>query len=314
MARRPVVNVAASTRDRLNNLAREKGVPFDLLVVRYVHERILYRLSISPYASRFVLKGAMLFAAWTADLVRTTRDVDLLGRGDPDLDAMARTFREILTIETPDDGVVFDLDTLTVSPIRKELDYPGVRVTLFATLARARSKAQIDIGFGDTITPAPVLLDYPSLLDFPAPRLATYPRETAIAEKVEAMVTLGLANTRVKDFYDILVLSRSFGFERATLAAALRATFARRGMELPAGMPDGLTDAFATDAARERQWRAFLDRQPPQPEPGTLLDVVTEIRAFLLPTFEAAKSEDAPAATWAPGGPWSERNSIPPLG
>lgn len=205
-------NLGASVRARLLQLSKASGQSFDLVLTRFALERLLFRLSRSPHAGRFVLKGAMLMMSWFDDPHRGTRDLDLLGFGNPEPDPMLETFREILAQEV-DDGVMFGADTLRVDRIREELEYGGLRLRAIASISGARINLTIDIGFGDALEPGAKMLDYPSMLDFPSPRLRAYARETVIAEKFQAMVMLGRVNSRMKDFYDIWILSRSFDFD-----------------------------------------------------------------------------------------------------
>ncbi len=278
-------NVGASVRARLLQLAKASGQSFDLVLTRFALERLLFRLSQSPHAGRFVLKGAMLMMSWFDDPHRGTRDLDLLGFGNPDPDPMLETFREILAQEA-DDGVMFDPETLRVDRIREGLEYGGLRLRMVASISGARINLTADIGFGDALEPGVEVLDYPSMLDFPMPRLRVYARETVIAEKFQAMVILGRANSRMKDFYDIWILSRSFDFGDDRLARAIAATFERRETPIPADLPDALTGAFAKDQRKQRQWRAFVEGVAHNP--GDLTDVIAEIAAFLMPHADAA--------------------------
>jgi predicted nucleotidyltransferase component of viral defense system len=225
-------DVGTSVRERLLTLARQKGQSFELLLTRYANERLLHRLSLSPHRHRFVLKGAMLMTTWFDDPHRPTRDVDFLGYGDSAPDAMLVTFREICAIEV-NDGMVFDIDALRVELIREELEYGGLRLRTTGRLAGARITVIIDIGFGDAIEPGLDEVNLPVLLDLPQPRLRVYARETVIAEKFQAMVMLGLANSRMKDFYDVWILSRSYAFDDDRLPRAIAATFERRGTAIP---------------------------------------------------------------------------------
>uniref|UniRef100_E6VND0 Nucleotidyl transferase AbiEii/AbiGii toxin family protein n=1 Tax=Rhodopseudomonas palustris (strain DX-1) TaxID=652103 RepID=E6VND0_RHOPX len=286
MARPPVRNVAASARDRLANLARERKQPFELLLTRYVLERLLFRLSQTPHGSRFVLKGAMLLTTWLEAAFRPTRDLDLLGYGDPDPDAMLGVFTDVCAIDF-DDGVVFDVAALEIDQIREELEYGGLRIKTNATVGGARVRVVVDIGFGDAVEPQAAEVDLPVLLDQPSPRIRTYPPETVIAEKFQAMVALGRANSRMKDFYDIWVLSRDYQFEGESLARAIAATFARRRTEIPTELPDALTKAFAEDAAKIKQWKAFMENIEVDVVP--LADVVADLAAFLMPRAAQAR-------------------------
>jgi hypothetical protein len=297
MPRKPR-NIGASVRARLLDRARSQKSDFQILLTRYAIERLLYRLSVSPHRDRFILKGAMLFVTWLADPFRPTRDLDLLGYDDDDVGAIAETFRAVCAHSVADDGVVFDVADLEATPIREAAEYGGVRVRTTATIDGARIPIQIDIGFGDAITPAPVEIDYPALLDAPAPRLRAYPVETVVAEKFEAMVTLGMANSRLKDFYDLWLISRTFGFQRLGLAKAVRRTFERRGTAIPADIPSGLSNDFIT--VRAGQWRAFLGRERMAAAPVAFAVVVADLRAFLLPLVAASGEEQV----WRPGGPW----------
>ncbi len=282
-----IKNIGASVRARLLNLSKANGQSFDLVLTRFALERLLFRLSQSPHADRFVLKGAMLMMSWFDDPHRGTRDLDLLGFGDPSEAAMLATFRDILA-QDAEDGVVFDPDTLRVDRIREELDYGGLRLRAIASVGGARINLTIDIGFGDALEPGAEVVDYPVMLDLPAPRLRAYARETVIAEKFQAMVALGRANSRMKDFYDIWVLSRSFTFDDDRLARAIAATFARRGTAIPSELPDALTPAFAADEQKQRQWRAFVEDL--SVDPGELGDVVGELRVFLMPYASGARA------------------------
>jgi len=280
-----VRNVAASVRARLLQLAKTSGQSFDLVLTRFALERLLFRLSQSPHADRFILKGAMLMMSWFDDPHRGTRDLDLLGFGDPEPDPMLKTFRDILA-QQADDGVTFDAETLRVDRIREGVDYGGLRLRMVASISGARINLTVDIGFGDALVPGAEVLNYPSMLDFPAPRLRAYARETVIAEKFQVMVMLGRANSRMKDFYDIWILSRSFNFSDDRLARAIAATFERRVTPIPADLPDGLTNAFAKDEQKQRQWRAFVEGVAH--DPGDLTKIIPEIAAFLMPHALAA--------------------------
>jgi len=272
-------NTGASIRARLLNLAREKGQAFDLLLTRYATERLLYRLSTTPHRDRFVLKGAMLMTTWFDDPHRPTRDVDLLGYGDPAPEPMLAVFREICAVEE-NDGILFDVDALRVELIREELEYGGLRLRTTARLAGARITVVIDIGFGDATEPGVEEISLPVMLDLPAPRLRAYPRETVIAEKFQAMVLFGLANTRIKDYYDIWILSRSYAFDAERLSRAIAATFERRGTAIPEELPDALTTAFSTDATKQRQWEAFA--RDLAAEVPSLEMIVADLAGFLM--------------------------------
>jgi predicted nucleotidyltransferase component of viral defense system len=280
-----IKNLGASVRARLLKLSKKSGQNFDLVLTRFALERLLYRLSTSHHAHRFVLKGAMLMLSWFDDPHRGTRDLDLLGFGDPSEDAMLTAFREIL-VQDFEDGVMFDLDTLRVDRIREELEYGGLRLRALASAGGARINLTIDIGFGDALEPGAEIVDYPVMLDMPAPRLRAYARETVIAEKFQAMVALGRANSRMKDFYDIWILSQSFSFDDDRLARAMAATFARRGTAIPTELPDALTPTFAADEQKRKQWQAFVENVAV--DPGPLVQVLASLSEFLMPHAKIA--------------------------
>jgi predicted nucleotidyltransferase component of viral defense system len=286
----PKRNMGASVRGRLLNLAKERGQPFDLLLTRYALERLLYRLSTTQYRERFVLKGAMLMTTWFDTKFRPTRDVDFLGFGESEPDKVLGIFREICTV-AQDDGVRFDADAIKVERNHEELEYGGLRLRTQAIIDGARVPVVIDIGFGDATEPGLDEIDYPVLLDAPAPKLLGYRHETVVAEKFEAIVKLGRANSRMKDFYDIWMLSRAHEFKGDALARAIAATFARRKTYIPTEPPIGLTKAFADDRAKQQQWKSFADAIGAELPP--LGDVIEELAEFLLPYAVAAATSTA---------------------
>ena len=276
-------NVAASVRARLLNVAKAQGVDFNQVLVRFALERILYRMTQSQHADRFLLKGALLFTLWYDMPHRATRDADLLGFGASDLASVAETFRDIAAVAV-DDGIAFDPASVTVEEIRKEAGYGGVRVIIAGELAKARCKTQIDVGFGDAVTPAPVDSVYPVLLDdLPAPKLRAYPTYTVISEKLHAIALLGMTNSRLKDYFDLSVLLQRETLGTDSLAQAIKATFERRGMSVPDAVPIGLTDEFAHDSSRQSLWLAFLKKNELPPEP--LAVIVDRLRSALAPAL-----------------------------
>jgi len=297
--------VGASVRERLLRLAHETGQPNSDLLDRYCIERWLHRLSCSRHRERFILKGAMLLIAWGGGVPqRVTRDADLLGFGDGSIASVTDAFREICSVEVPDDGVVFDLESVQGDSIRAQDEYAGVRVQLRATLAGAVVGIQVDVGFGDAVHPTELV--FPSLLDFLRPRLRAYPRESSIAEKFEAICKLGMANSRMKDYFDIWHLSRLFEFDGPSVAHAIKATFERRGSPWPTGVPFGLSREFSGDRTKQTQWRAFWKKAVRRlPEPA-LPEVVEAVENFVMPAADAAKSGTTFAANWSPGGPWRQ--------
>ncbi|MDZ7781919.1 MAG: nucleotidyl transferase AbiEii/AbiGii toxin family protein [Halioglobus sp.] len=227
-------NPAASVRQRLLNLSREQQRPFQEVLQFFVMERFLYRLSQSNHADRFILKGALMLQVWDSPLSRPTMDIDMLGRIDNDPETLLDRIRDVLELETNDDGIEFNVDSLTTELITEHADYEGVRIHFNAALDTARIRMQLDIGFGDVVTPQPTRLPYPVLLEFPVPELLCYSRESTIAEKFQTMASLGALNSRMKDFYDIWLLSRQFNFEPGALKEAISATFGKRGTQLAA--------------------------------------------------------------------------------
>jgi predicted nucleotidyltransferase component of viral defense system len=284
--------MGASVRARLLNLAKQRGQPFDLLLTRYALERLLYRLSTTKYRERFVLKGAMLMTTWFDTKFRPTRDLDFLGFGESEPDKVLGIFREICAV-AQDDGVNFDADAIKVERNREELEYGGLRLRTQAIIDGARVPVLIDVGFGDAIEPGLDEIDYPVLLDAPAPKLRGYRHETVIAEKFEAIVKLGRANSRMKDFYDIWMLSREYEFAGDALARAIAATFARRKIDIPTERPIGLTKAFAEDPAKQQQWKSFAATIGAELPP--LSEIIEQLAAFLMPRAAEAAGLSAAA-------------------
>lgn len=274
-----MTGLAASVRARLLNVAKAQGVDLNQVLVRFALERILYRLSQSEYADHFLLKGALLFTLWYDMPHRATRDVDLLGFGASDLESVIQTFRDIASVAV-DDGIVFDPASVVAEEIRKDAGYAGARILISGELAGARCKTQIDIGFGDAVTPGPVDATYPVLLaDLPSPRLRTYPVYTVVAEKLHAIALLGMTNSRMKDYLDLSVLLDRETLDTNLLAQAIKATFERRGMAVPTRLPVGLTDEFAEDPSRQALWQAFLKKNEIAFEP--LPTIVDRLRTGL---------------------------------
>ena len=310
MSKEKPSNIAASVRQRLLNIIRETGDDANFVWTRYATERLLYRLSVSEYAGQFVLKGALLFMVWTGQSYRPTLDLDLLARGEDSRERIAEVFRKVCSMEVEPDGLVFDADTVRVAPIREEQEYQGQRVKFTAFLERARIPIQVDIGFGDAVTPKARKIEYPVLLDFPAPRIRACPRETVIAEKLQALVFLGMANSRMKDFYDLYVLTRDFSFDGAVLTKAVKATFRRRKTEIPAESPLALTDEFGKNEVKPVQWKAFITKSGLEKEVAGLPEVQSQLQKFLLPVLKAASKKEASPGNWEPGGLWTKHVKI----
>jgi predicted nucleotidyltransferase component of viral defense system len=273
-------DIGASVRYRLLKLAREKGQPFDLIITRYALERVLYRLSLSPHRDRFALKGAILVTTWFSDPHRPTRDLDLLAFGDLTEESLLAVFREVCAIPS-EDGLTFQVHNFRVERVREEMEYGGLRLRTVANLAGARINVVIDVGFGDAVEPGLEEIELPVLLELPAPRLRAYPRETVIAEKFQALVHLGRANSRMKDFYDVWLLSKEYEFNQQRLSRAIVATFERRHTDIPSDVPDAFTPEFAHDAGKRRQWDALV--RDLRAGRVALEAVVSDLAAFLMP-------------------------------
>lgn len=297
-------NIQHSVHDRLLNLAHQKREPFDLVLVRYALERLLYRLSCSEYSRRFVLKGAFLFLIWQEAALRPTRDLDLLSYGVPDIEAMSDIFRTISSLSVHDDGLEFVTASVQGDEIREDDIYAGVRIRLHARLGSARIPLQVDIGFGDIVSPPAEEIEFPTLLPMPAPKMLAYPMPAVVAEKFEAMVKLGMANSRMKDFYDLWKLATTATFDGTTLSNAMKATFGQRQTPLPQEAPLALTEAFADDPAKRLQWATFLRRNRFGGAETNLSSVIRMLHAFLLPPALAASRAESHQAVWMPGGPW----------
>ncbi len=294
-----VQNVGASIRARLLNKAKAEKLDFNLLLTRYSLERMLYRLSISSHHDQFLLKGALLFDLWFDVPHRPTRDADLLGFGSPEISHLENVFREICRVEVAD-GVVFDPNSVKGAEIRKAANYAGVRITLVGLLDSARCPVQIDVGFGDAVVPGPDSVSYPIILSgLPEPQLRAYPRYTVVAEKLEALTSLGMLNSRMKDFFDLWVLAKHSDFDGALLTQAVTATFERRRTAFPEGIPVGLSDEFVQDEQKNKQWLAFLRKNALEPMP--FVTVISDLRGFLLPVLASASTGVRHEMTWLAG-------------
>ena len=300
---KPVTNIAHSVRQRLLNEAKRTGRLYNEIEQYYAIERFLYRLSQSEHSDSFVLKGALLFTAWHNRRFRATRDIDLLGRLSNSQGGIAQLFRDVCSQSVPDDGLLFDPSSVTTVRIAEDAEYEGVRVTVDGRLGTGRVRIQVDIGFSDVIVPAPVEIDYPGILDFPSPHLKAYSRESVVAEKLEALVTLGEGNSRMKDFADLWFLARHFSFDGRLLAQAVRDTFEKRQTPVQT-QPMALTPAFAQIAAKQAQWKAFLRRSSPEGTPTDLADVIDANAIFLLPILAHLAADEPLPRTWDAPGPW----------
>lgn len=310
MPRERIKNLAASVRQRLLNIAKDRGEPFDLVLTQYGLERILYRVGASEWADEFILKGALLFKLWDRVPRRPTRDADLLGRGSAVLERLGEIFRALCTLEVEDDGLTLNPDSVRVEEIREGNTYQGIRVRISGALDGAIVPIQVDVGFGDVVTPESEEVEFPTLLDFLPPRLQAYPAYTVIAEKLQALVALGIANSRMKDYYDLWALSGNMEFQLAPLRDAIRATFDRRKTEIPAELPVGLTAEFSNDETKLRQWAAFVSKNDLD-EPWPELDaVIVKLGTFLALPIQTALEDSMPDSEiqfWPAGGPWQKQ-------
>jgi predicted nucleotidyltransferase component of viral defense system len=297
-----VKNLPASIRQLLLNKAHDTNRPFNEILQYYTIERFLYRLSRSGYSDKFILKGALMFLAWGTSVYRPTRDIDFLGFTTNELDAVARIIQEVCVQEVEPDGLTFDSHTVQSERIKEDADYEGVRVNLTAYLGKAKITLQIDIGFADVVSPAPIMLKYPTILQMPAPHLRVYPPESVVAEKLQALVFLGSVNSRMKDFYDLWVLAEQFEFDGRKLQEAIIATFRRRNTALPRETPVGLSDSFA--AENQVQWQAFIKRSHIEAVTESFSDVSRVLNNLLLPPLRTSAFGGIFEGIWKSGGPW----------
>jgi len=305
VTKRATANLPASVHQLLLNKARQTHRPFNELLQYYAMERFLYRLSKSPHAARFILKGALMFAAWKLESYRPTKDIDLLGRTANQVESIVAIAREICAQAVVPDGLVFNPATVKGARINENASYEGVRIRFQSNLGAARVTLQLDIGFGDVIVPAPQPIEYPTLLDSAAPRLRGYSKESIVAEKFESMVTLGILNSRMKDYFDIWTLSRQFDFDGQTLGNAISKTFSNRGTKI-VPEPIGLTAKFADDSTKNHQWRGFIRKSRLDASPE-LADVIVTIASFLGPLVAALSAGKSFRRKWTPPGPWEHR-------
>lgn len=304
-----VTNMAASVHQRLLTISHTRKEEFNLLLTRYAYERLLYRLVQAGYGERFVLKGARLLALWGERLHRPTHDLDLLGLGASTPEAIASVFEGICTVGVDADGLIFDPRSVRVNAIREDQMYGGQRVQLVAQLGPAQIPLQVDIGFGDAVFPPPRQVAYPVLLDFPPPLLYVYPKEAVVAEKLHAMVELGMLNSRMKDFYDLWSMSRELIFDGPVLAHAVHSSFNGRRAVIPQAKPVGLSPEFAQSPDKLKQWSAFLKRTRMDVSMQSLAEIVFQLDVFLTPVLAALAAGAVFDLTWPAGGPWSERMS-----
>ena len=296
-------NVAASIRARLLNQARTDQEEFGPVLERYAISRLIYRLSISNYADQFILKGAQLFSIWTTEGFRPTRDADFLGLSEFDERELESSFAEICSLSIQEqDGLIWS--DISAKAIREDNRYGGIRIRLTASLEQARIPVQIDVGFGDVITPEPVRIQWMGMLDFKPCAILAYPPETVIAEKLEAAVSLGNANSRMKDFFDLYWMSKHMSFKQNLLVEAIESTFSRRKSVLPIEIPESFSASFAGRLDKQVQWEAFLRKS--HLSFLELSEVINEIRRFLTPLFQKNETSH-PDQSWQSDEGW--RNS-----
>lgn len=303
MSQKALKNVSASVRQRLLNLARERGENFDMLLRNYARVRLLRRLEKSEHANGFILKGATLFSVWCDEPYRPTKDLDVLGRGDNSVATVEQTFRELCEVGVEDDGLEFDPASVRGEQAREEDQYEGVRIKLIGRLGQANIPVQIDVGFGDAVIPRPKKVDVPCVLDdLPPAHVLAYPPESVVAEKFQMMVSMGMANSRMKDFYDLRALAGMFEFDGETLSESIKATFVTRDTPVPDSLPVALSAEFANDDMKNTQWKAFLSKQ--ELEDDELAEVIDALISFLMPPAQAIAQGNKFRAEWKPGGPW----------
>jgi predicted nucleotidyltransferase component of viral defense system len=301
MKGREIKNLPASIKTRLMTLARRDNRPFDEMLKYFAIERFLYRLSRSKYKDKFLLKGALLFQAWGMSTFRPTRDIDLLGYTDNQVETLVKVVREICSQAVTADGMGFDPKSVHGERITEDADYKGVRIRFQGHLGKTRIPLQMDVGFADVVFPSQTHLKYPALLDLPVPELRGYPAETVVAEKLQAMAVLGMINSRMKDFYDLLIMAGHFSFKGASLQKAILRTFQNRKTPIPGNLP-ALTDQFAQE--KQKQWQAFLFRNLLKDAPDGLSEVIRLLRTFLLPVLEACVNDMTFDQTWSIKGHW----------
>jgi predicted nucleotidyltransferase component of viral defense system len=297
-----IKNLPASIQDRLLNQARLSDRPFNELLQYYAIERFLYRLSQSKHVGQFVLKGALLFRVWGLPALRPTRDIDLLGYTSNEVENLVAIIKEVCVQEVQEDALLFDPETVTGERIKEDADYEGVRVRFVGLLGKTRVHLQIDVGFADVVSPAPVVKTYPVILSMPAPELRSYPPETVVAEKLQAMIYLGTFNSRMKDFYDLWVLASRFEFKGDALQEAIRRTFEHRDTDIPTGEPAAFSAQFARE--KQSQWRAFLKTSAILDAPDQLELILNCLQEFILPLFKSTYAGQLFGQKWKAGGPW----------
>jgi len=298
-----IKNITASVHQRLLNKAKESSRPFNELLQHFAIERFIYRLSKSPHSDRFILKGALMFSVWSGPASRPTMDIDLLGNIENRLEVIIAAIKDACAMDVEADGISFNAETVEAGRITEDAEYKGVRVRVQGGLGNARVSLQIDIGFGDVIVPGPSKVAYPALLDFPAPELNGYTMESTIAEKFQAMVKLGVLNSRMKDFYDIWILSREFDFKGEILAEAVEKTFENRNT--PITLNAAIFDpSFGKNGNKNVQWQGFIRKTKLINAPESFEEVIAVVKLFLGPLAAWIAERRAFNNIWAAPGPW----------
>lgn len=307
--KKDIKNIRASIRAKLQNKAKETNRPFAEVLQYFGIERFLYRFSCSEYANKFILKGALMFIVWHVPERRSTLDIDFLARFNNQITSIEKMIKDVCRTEVVPDGLVFDPETVKGQRIKEDADYEGVRVKFLGFLDRSRIHMQIDIGFNDIIYPIPKLIEYPVILDFPKPHLKGYPAENVVSEKFEAMIKLGLLNSRMKDFYDIWLMMHQFDFEGSKLTEALRRTFTYRKTEVPEGKKLFAKEIYDEKSDRQTLWKAFLNKGDIKHAPEKLSSVAKEIERFLYKPLDAINKSEKFGARWKASGPWGCKRS-----
>ncbi len=302
-----IKNVEDSVRAKLHNKRKEAGIPFLEILRNYAMERFLYRFSQAEFADEFVLKGALLFTAWRVPERRPTLDIDLLAHYSNEITEIEKVVKEVCIAQVTPDGLAFDPDSVSGAKIKEDADYEGVRVKFLGFLGKSRIPMRIDFGFGDTVYPLPRNIDYPVILDFPAPRLKGYAPETVVSEKFETMIQLGLLNSRMKDFYDLWLMARRFDFKGAILAEALKKTFAHRKTALPQKSLLFAQEIYDETSDRQTLWKAFLTKGQIKNTPEKLSETAKVIEKFLIKPLAAISKGEKFNDTWKAPGPWRQK-------
>lgn len=302
--KKDIKNLKASIRTRLQNKAKEEGRPFSEILQYYGMERFLYRISQSEYADKFILKGALMFMVWQVPERRTTLDIDFLAKYDNKISSIEKMIKDICKSKVVPDGLVFDPKNVKGQRIKEDADYEGVRVKFIGLLERSRITMQIDIGFGDIIYPKPEMIEYPVILDLPKPKLKSYPAESIVSEKFEAMIKLGSLNSRMKDFYDIWLMMRRFDFNGLKLGEALKRTFKQRRTSLPQDKPVFAEEIYDERSDRQQLWKAFLNKAEIKHAPEKLSETAGAIEKFLIGPIMAINKNEKFNANWKAPGPW----------